>query len=58
MECPRCGGAVTEFTLGERSAVVCEDCGYSGVPADLHAEQLDGEESWSEAIARFYENLE
>lgn len=52
MECPRCGGEVAEYALDGREAIVCESCGYVGVPADHRGEPAD-EESWSEAIGRF-----
>lgn len=33
-DCPRCGGRVTVYTLGESRAVECEGCGYAGIAMD------------------------
>lgn len=33
--CPRCGATIVEYTLGERSTVACDDCGYAGVRTEL-----------------------
>lgn len=54
MECPRCGGNLTTFALGgaKATAVVCESCGFSGVPASHRYEDGDPE-SWDRAIERF-----
>lgn len=54
MECPRCGDPLTRYVLGGREAVVCESCGYIGVPVEHHGE-LREIESWDDAIARFEE---
>lgn len=29
--CPRCGGALSGYSLGDRSTIACDDCGYAGV---------------------------
>ncbi|MFB6105822.1 MAG: hypothetical protein ABEJ70_02505, partial [Halobacteriaceae archaeon] len=52
MDCPRCGGPTTDYTLGGRSASVCEDCGYVGVDVD-HGSEVPRRESWTDAIRRF-----
>lgn len=54
MECPRCGGTLTTFAFGgaEAAAVVCESCGFSGVPATHRYEGRDTE-SWDRAMERF-----
>lgn len=39
--------------MGGAEAIVCESCGYVGVPADHHGE-IEPPESWSEALRRFY----
>lgn len=52
MECPRCNGPVESFTLGEATAVVCETCGYVGIPTD-HRVVSGSSESWEEALERF-----
>jgi len=33
--CPRCGGHVAVYTLGERETAACDDCGYSGTSTIL-----------------------
>lgn len=58
MRCPRCEGELVTFAIeatGE-SAVVCESCGFAGVPA---SHRPDGEEieSWENAIERFDETV-
>lgn len=35
MGCPRCGGPLSEFTLGDSRSATCEDCGWVGVDIDL-----------------------
>jgi len=34
MDCPRCGGDLDRYTLGDRTAVGCASCGYAGVPVE------------------------
>lgn len=46
-DCPRCGGCLSRFTLGDRASVLCDDCGYAGVPVD-HG----GEDAWRTAVDR------
>lgn len=53
---PRCGEALTAFTLAGREAVVCEACGYVGVPADHRPPGQGEEESWGAALDRFRED--
>jgi hypothetical protein len=45
------------FSLWDRSAPTCEDCGYVGVPADHRADARESE-SWDEALDRFHEQSE
>ncbi|MFB6095790.1 MAG: hypothetical protein ABEJ74_00185 [Haloferacaceae archaeon] len=52
MECPRCGGVLTTFTLGEARAVVCESCEYVGVPIDHQPPPGEEGESWDEVLER------
>jgi hypothetical protein len=52
MHCPRCGGHVTVFELGEAVSQVCEDCSYVGVVVDHRPENIDIE-SWDDALTRF-----
>lgn len=33
--CPRCGGHIAVYTLGERETAACDDCGYSGTSTTL-----------------------
>jgi len=33
--CPRCGGHVAVYSLGERETAACDDCGYSGTSTTL-----------------------
>jgi hypothetical protein len=56
MRCPRCGGTLTTFSVGEadRSAVVCDACGFADVSASHRPEEAD-RESWESAMARFEE---
>ncbi|WP_275883489.1 hypothetical protein [Halorhabdus sp. BNX81] len=59
MECPRCGGNLETFAVGgtEATAVVCDSCGFSGVPAS-HRYEGAAPESWDRAMERFEnENL-
>lgn len=58
MDCPRCSGPLTEYTLGEARAVVCERCEYVGVPADLRPPAGVPEESWTVALDRFRDDTE
>lgn len=52
MDCPRCGSVLERYTLPEREAVACEECGYIGVAAD-HGSASKKTESWTEALERF-----
>ena len=52
MECPRCGGTVTRYRLGEREAIGCRECAYVGVSVD-HTAERGPPESWDDAIDRF-----
>ena len=54
MRCPRCNGTLATFAVEAtgRSAVVCESCGFAGIPASHRPERTDGE-SWERAVAQF-----
>jgi transcription elongation factor Elf1 len=52
MDCPRCGGDLDRYTLGDRTAVGCASCGYAGVPVE-HRGERTRVTTWSEAIARY-----
>lgn len=50
--CPRCGGDLSMYTLGDRRRVVCEACGYTGVNVTLSTDSEE-DESWDDAFDRF-----
>lgn len=52
MECPRCGGPLGRYSLGDQEAIRCESCGYVGVPVE-HRGERKRVESWEEAISRY-----
>lgn len=56
MNCPRCDDTLVTFALevSERSAVVCESCGFTGIPAS-HTGDRREIESWEQAMGRFAE---
>lgn len=33
--CPRCGGHIAVYSLGDRETAACDDCGYSGISMKL-----------------------
>lgn len=47
MGCPRCGGAIEEFTLGNSRSNYCESCGWVGIDVELSR----GESSPSDAFS-------
>ncbi len=53
MRCPRCDATLVTFVIesADQSAVVCESCGFAGVPTSHHPDELDIE-SWEQAFAR------
>jgi hypothetical protein len=55
MDCPQCGGGVASYVLDGREAVVCESCGYVGIPADHHGDGPTAGESWDDALRRYHE---
>lgn len=58
MRCPRCEGSLSTFSIeaaGE-SAVVCESCGFSGIPASHRTEAIEVE-SWDQVVDRFDETV-
>ena len=52
MKCPRCGGPIESFQLGDARSQVCQDCDYVGIPTD-HGAERSSSESWSDALERF-----
>lgn len=51
MECPRCGEPLDRYALAGRVAVICESCGYVGVPVE-HRGAEGPLESWDDAVSR------
>lgn len=54
MDCPRCGGSLTQYQLADAETVACDDCIYVGVSVD-HTSEKGQRESWTEALDRFYQ---
>jgi len=52
MKCPRCGGRLTRYRLGDRETVGCGECAYVGVSVD-HTARHGPPESWDDALDRF-----
>ena len=53
MRCERCGEPVSEYALGEATAIACDACGFLDVPVD-HEREPRPEESWQDAFDRFF----
>jgi transcription initiation factor TFIIIB Brf1 subunit/transcription initiation factor TFIIB len=53
MDCPECGHRLTDYHLGDRGAVGCENCGYVGIDAE-HRGRPTERESWDDALERFH----
>ncbi|CCQ37474.1 small CPxCG-related zinc finger protein [Natronomonas moolapensis 8.8.11] len=53
MECPRCGGPLSRYQLGEKVSYACDECVYVGVEVN-HRATPRPLESWEEALSRFY----
>ena len=54
MVCPRCGGSLVQYQLGDSATVSCQACAYVGVSVD-HRPESEQSESWDEALGRFYD---
>jgi len=54
MVCPRCGGRLVFYELGDAETKACQDCIYVGIAVD-HTSDADRPESWDDALSRFYE---
>lgn len=54
MRCPRCDASLVTFVIqsADQSAVVCESCGFAGVPTSHYPDERDAE-SWKQALERF-----
>lgn len=57
MPCDRCGGELEEFELQGRVSTVCKECESLDVLVE-HEPPERTTESWTEAIARFYDKTE
>lgn len=55
MECPRCAATLVQYSLDGREAVVCESCGFIGVPVEHRGEYREVE-SWDDAVSRVDES--
>ena len=53
MECPRCGGPLSRYQLGEKVSYACDECVYVGIEVSHRADPRPLE-SWDEALSRFY----
>lgn len=53
MECPRCGGPLSRYQLGEKVSYACDECVYVGIEVS-HRTDPRPLESWDEALSRFY----
>lgn len=52
-DCPRCGGSIEAYTLGNQHAATCRDCGWVGVEATLPgSDEASAGESWDDALDR------
>lgn len=54
MDCPRCGGSIEVYRLGDEESVICADCAYVGIPTE-HRADAAMTESWDVALQRFRE---
>ncbi|MDZ7730474.1 MAG: hypothetical protein U5K37_05505 [Natrialbaceae archaeon] len=55
-ECPRCQSPLERLTMGDITTVTCSRCGYADVPV-THESEREREESWQDAIRRFYDKF-
>lgn len=52
MNCPRCGGTLEVYRLGDGESRSCQDCQYVGIEVE-HASEGRRSESWDDALERF-----
>lgn len=57
MVCPRCGGPLVFYQLGDAETMACQDCTYVGIAVD-HTADGGERESWDDALDRFHEQHE
>ena len=48
--CPRCGGDLDRFELGDHQALQCANCGYAGIPVGMNDGAADRDEGWVDVI--------
>jgi hypothetical protein len=48
--CPRCGGDLDRFELGDHLALQCANCGYAGIPVGMNDGGDDRDEGWVDVI--------
>ncbi|QCC50212.1 zf-TFIIB domain-containing protein [Halapricum salinum] len=57
MDCSRCGGELETYSLGEKEAYVCTDCGFADTPVEHEATKRPEPEPWAAALKRFHEKF-
>lgn len=48
--CPRCGGILDRFELGDHRALQCEACGYTGIPVGVTESPEEADEGWEAVL--------
>jgi len=57
MDCSRCGGKLETYSLGEKEAYVCTDCGFADTPVEHEVTPRPEPEPWTAALKRFHEKF-
>jgi len=57
MDCSRCGGELETYSLGEKEAYVCIDCGFADTPVEHEVTPRPEPEPWTAALKRFHEKF-
>lgn len=52
--CDRCGDELGVYSLRDRHTVLCDSCGYVGVARDHRSTGRSSDESWEDALYRFF----
>jgi len=55
MDCSRCGGDLEVYSLGDKEAYVCADCGFVDTPVEHEIATQSQPEPWERALQRFYD---
>lgn len=55
MDCSRCGGDLEVYSLGDKEAYVCADCGFVDTPVEHEIATQSEPEPWERALQRFYD---